>query len=73
MNDIPLESVCEYWTTLKSSHHYNLENLDIFRVKKDGVFIVPFRGLKVGFVPLRVFNLKRFIAGAFVIPLRVLS
>jgi len=32
------------------------------------MFVVPFRGLKRGLVPLKVFSLKRPTAGAFAVP-----
>ena len=40
-------------------------------IKETGVLIVPFRGQKCGFVPLRVFSFKKSSVVAFVVPLRV--
>ena len=38
-----------------------------------GMLVEPSRGLKAILVPLRVFGLTRATAGAFVLPLKVLS
>ena len=35
--------------------------------------LVPFRGSNSGLVPLRVSSIKRYTAGAFAVPFRVLS
>ena len=40
--------------------------------KKDGILVVPLEVKKAVLVPLKVFSLKRFTAGAVAAPFRVL-